>query len=194
MLFVLAGCGGGVSVAPSWAPWASHAGGLTSGPEQIRADAALARLVQSGHSTLSVRVLSNDSMGAWTFADGSIFVTQGLTRILSDDELAAVLAHETGHLKAAGQSTSDGLAFDGAAGPAHCEERADDAGVALLKLRGIPAESLITALQKVRDSRSISSWVRAAMDARIHRLTRSVDSLPAGRELLADVPPTQLIH
>lgn len=195
LLFVLAGCGGGASVAPpSWAGWAEHAGGITPGPEQTRANDALARLAVAGRSAIAVRVLSNDSMGAWTFADGSIFVTRGLARSLNDDELAAVLAHETGHLQAAGQLMSPGMAFDGTAGPGRCEERADDAGIALLKLRGIPEESLVTALQKVRDSRSISPWGRAAIDLRIRRLTLSSSPMPAGRELLAEIPPTESGH
>lgn len=192
LLFVLAGCGGGVSVArPSWAGWAERAGGVAPGLEQIRADAALARLGVGGPSIVSVRVLSNDSLGAWTFADGSIFVTHGLARSLSDDELAAVLAHETGHLEAAGRLTSPGVAFDGAAGSADCEQRADDAGRAILKFRGIPEECLITALRKVRNSTSISPFVRAAIDARIRRLTLSSDPMPAGHELLAEIPPTR---
>lgn len=192
LLFALAGCGGGVSVAPpSWAGWAERAGGVVPGPEQIRANAALARLRVGGPTVVSVRVLSNDNLGAWTFADGSIFVTRGLARVLTDDELAAVLAHETGHLQAAGRLTSPGVAFDGAVGRADCEARADDAGRALLKYRGIPEASLITALQKVRNSTSLSPFVRAAIDTRIRRLKLSGEPMPAGRELLADIPPAQ---
>lgn len=192
LLFVLAGCGGGVSVAPpSWAGWAERAGGIALGPQQIRANAALARLGVGGPPTVSVCVLANNSLGAWTFADGSIFVTHGLAGSLSDDELVAVLAHEAGHLENAGRLTSPGVAFDGAMGAADCEERADDAGRAILKFRGIPQESLVTALRKVRNSTSISPFVRAAIDARIRRLTLSNERMPAGRELLAEISPTR---
>lgn len=195
LLFVLAGCGGGVSVAPpSWASWAERAGGIAPGPQQVRADLALARLAVRAHPVVSVRVLCNDSMGAWTFADGSIFVTRGLAQSLTDDELAAVLAHETGHLQDAGRLASPGVAFDGTTSPVDCEQRADEAGVALLNLRGIPKQSLVTALQKVRDSRSISPWVRAAIEVRIRRLTCSSTPLPVGRELLAQMRTTSSGH
>lgn len=191
LLFFLVGCGGGAAVAPpSWAHWAERAGGIALGPQQVRAEVALARLGVGGPSLVCVRVLANDSLGAWAFADGSIFVTRGLAQALNDDELAAVLAHETGHLKAAGRLTSPGVAFDGAAGPADCEQRADDAGRAILRFRGIPEDSLVTALRKVRNSTSISPFVRAAIDARIRRLTLSCEPMPAGRELLAEIRPT----
>lgn len=188
LLFVLAGCGGGIPVAPraAWAGWAERAGGVIPGPEQVRSSNALARLgVDQSH--VCVRMLSNETMGAWTFSDGSIFLTRGLAGALNDDELAAVLAHETGHLQSAGR-LPHGAAFDGATGSAGCEERADDAGRALLRSRNIPEASLASALAKVRDAASTSRFVRAALDARIRRLTPTSTPMPAGRELLADIP------
>jgi hypothetical protein len=188
LLFVLAGCGGGVAVAPqpSWAAWAGRAGGVASGPEQVRSEAALSRLAAEKPWPVSVHLLANDALGAWTFPDGNIFVTRGLVTALSDDELAAVLAHETGHLRAAGRLPR-GVAFDGAAGPTGCEERADDEGCALLKCRGIAKASLASALLKVRNATSTSPLIRAALDLRIRRLTLAQIPVPPGSELLHDL-------
>ena len=116
-----------------------------------------------------------------------MFVTRGLVHVLDDDELAGVLAHEAGHLRAAGRPPPS-AAFDGAAGFPGSEEHADDEGRWLLKRSEIPEDSLASALNKVRNAPSISSFVRAALDARIRRLTLAADSIPAGTELLADVP------
>jgi hypothetical protein len=176
LLFLLAGCGG-TSVArpswtarPGWTDWAEHAGGIARGPEQGRAEAALARLAIGSESAVSVRVLCKGDLGAWTFPDGNMFITLGLARALNDDELAAVLAHEAGHLRVAGRLPG-GAAFDGNSGSVACEERADDEGGVLLKSRGIPEASLISALCKVRNANSTPAFVRVSLDARIRRLT-----------------------
>jgi hypothetical protein len=170
-LFVAAGCSSAIPVAsPGWTRWADRMGGVTpSGCDSLRASAALARL---NPPTLkpSVFVLCNESLGAWTFADGNIFVSEGLIRILSDDELAAVLAHEIGHLRSANRLTS-GAAFDGITASIEIEAWADDQGRLLLKLRHIPEASLPAALLKVRNARATPIWMRAALDYRIHRLT-----------------------
>lgn len=175
LLLLLAGCAaGGRGVAPApraapWAAWIGRAGGLCEGPECARANAALARITAGNPSILVVRVLACDSLGAWTFSDGTIFVSRGLARSLSDDELAAVLAHETGHLRSAA-ALAGGAAFDGATASAEIEAHADDEGLAILRLRSIPPESLAAALIKVRNARSTSPIVRMLLDARIRRL------------------------
>jgi hypothetical protein len=180
LLFVLAGCGGASVAPPSWAGWAEHAGGIWGGPEQVRAEAALARLDNGLPTAVSVRVLCKEDLGAWTFPDGSIFVTLGLVRALNDDELAAVLAHETGHLRAAGRLSS-GVAFDGNLGSVDCEEHADDEGRMLLTRNGVPPMSLISALRKVRNARSTPAFLRASLDARICRLTLACRPTNNGR-------------
>jgi hypothetical protein len=73
-------------------------------------------------------------------------------------------------------------------GSADCEERADEEGLGLLYSRGIPENSLISALQKVRSAPETSPFVRTALDARIQQLRLHCGPRPAGRELLASFP------
>lgn len=186
LLLLVAGCGSGAMPAARapWAGWAENAGGVVAGAEQVRAEAALARLGIGQAPTVCVRVLSNESLGAWTFPDGSMFVTRRLVAMLSEDELAAVLAHEAGHLRSAARLAT-GVAFDGALAPTGCEERADDEGRSILRSRSIPQAALISALTKVRDAASTLPSVRSALDARILRLTLLSRQDSGGCESLA---------
>src|SRR5262249_17752321 len=85
--------------------------------------------------------------GAWP--DGRIEVSRALVDRLDEEELAAALAHELGHLLEGGHlpvgtaGLDDGppLGLRGAAGADEAEARADRIGCALLARRGIRCEA-----------------------------------------------------
>lgn len=145
-----AGCG---QIAPAQSPhasWAAQNGGIWSGEaEQARANAALARLYSG--TKLSVKVLNSNECAAFSFNDGAIFISRGLMGRLTDDELAAVVSHEIGHLLHNGVVQSP-TALTGSFQGLDIETEADMRGRALLISRNVPAGSLASALEKVADA------------------------------------------
>lgn len=129
-------------------------------PTSARASAALAR-VSAGliARNLSIQVLDTESAEAFSFSDEAIYVARGLVVRLDDDELAATVAHELGHL------LHDGVVKSMAAlrgdGDAHgdIERIADALGRQLLISHDIPAGALPSALEKVAAaSRGTAYW------------------------------------
>lgn len=96
-------------------------------------------------------------------------MTSGLLRLLNDDELAAALAHETGHMIADGHVQAQfGLA--GCRQNPDAESTADAIGVQLLVASGLPRNAMIRMLTKVRDAQDLGCPCRTALSARIDRL------------------------
>jgi len=93
------------------------------------------------------RVTSRADAGAWAWPDGQIEVAKGLVDRLDDQELAAALAHELGHLVDGGHLDAGPHALDGGAGD--LERRADRIGCAMLVRHGVPAAAMPRMLAKV---------------------------------------------
>ena len=114
------------------------------------------------------------NLGAWSWRDGNIFVTRGLCQKLNDDELAAVISHELGHLY--NQDHQGGTAaFAGLPSNCDVEGRADFTACRILRKSGLPVQSLIDALEQVRSDSQTSAAVRAALDVRIKLLHAQVN-------------------
>jgi Zn-dependent protease with chaperone function len=165
------GFAGGCTHSPVLDAWAAQHGGIIGDEMYARAEIALSRLTGGAAPGLCVQVLKSDRAGAYAWHDGTLFVTRRLLALLDDDELAAVLAHEIGHLEAADQPPR---ALEGdihADGPAiNAEVRADEAACGLLQKRGIPKRSLASALVKVGCEPEMSPQCRSALLDRIRRL------------------------
>lgn len=136
------------------AQWTSDHGGVVRDAAEPceRARSALARLAGPGlPAGLSVRVLGSEVPAAYAWPGGEIFVTRGLVDLLSDDELAAAVAHEAGHLTADPHGHGQvALGGDADADPAAaCESAADRAGCELLRGAGLAPAALAAALEKV---------------------------------------------
>src|SRR4051812_34611075 len=97
---VTATCGGCAARGPSMAQWIDAKGGIEDrNPVAERAQRVADRLA-AGRQELHVRVsvLATDAVSAFSWPDRQVFVTRGLLERLNDDELAAAMAHELGHL------------------------------------------------------------------------------------------------
>ena len=154
--------------------WVQAHGGLVADCRQARAQAALARLV-SGHPEIHavVHVLNSDTIAAYSWPNGHIFVTAGLIDLAGPDELTAALAHEFGHLAADGHMHVV-ASLRGCDRDRDVEVRADAVGMELLRLQGLSPDSMIQLLEKVQASAALPAPCHGAIGARIDLLRHRV--------------------
>lgn len=91
-------------------------------------------------------VTPRDAVGAWAWPDGRVAVSRALVDRLDDQELAAALAHEVGHLLDGGHLPGR-HALDG--GVDDIERRADRIGCGILLQHGVPGDAMPRMLSKV---------------------------------------------
>jgi hypothetical protein len=138
--------------------------GLPQGGEDVNAlrthrlDQAVHRL---GIAGIEVALSRRSEPGAWAWPKGPIHVSRALVDLADDDELAAALAHELGHLSADGTWHGPLASLAGAANP-DAEARADELGCRLLALRGIPPAATVRLLEKLGVPASRVAHARAS--------------------------------
>ncbi len=93
------------------------------------------------------RVTSRAGVGAWAWPSGRVDVSRALVDRLDDEELAAALAHELGHLLDGGHLDDAPRALAG--GTADLERRADRIGCDVLRRHGVGAAAMPRMLAKV---------------------------------------------
>jgi Zn-dependent protease with chaperone function len=150
------------------AQWVKDQGGVDVSPKPLKRAQAIADRLAAGNPDLRVRVcvLATKSPSAFSWPDHSVFVTRGLLDRLTDEELAAAIAHELGHLLNDGHvQTAYGL--HGRGEPLDAEARADATGIDLLESKGVRADAMASMLTKVCNSGSVSG---ACGDALRHRI------------------------
>lgn len=129
--------------------WARQQGGcVCDGRLQRVVTVGNALAMHVGCSALQFHVLRSNSLSAFSWPSGDVFVTAGLVDHASDDEIAASIAHELGHLLSDGHLTS-AVSLRGTNGPINAEQRADLIGCQLLQATGRCPEALVQALTKV---------------------------------------------
>jgi Zn-dependent protease with chaperone function len=94
-------------------------------------------------------VSARDGLGAWSWPCGRVHVSRALVDLLDDEELAAALAHELGHLLDRGHLPNVPRALRGVPGGNDLELRADRIGCDLLARRGVPLDAMPRMLAKV---------------------------------------------
>lgn len=165
----IAGCAG----TPDAAAWIHAHGGVqsTDDPRQARAE-SLARPLFAGCDgrRLTIQVLASPAVTAYSLADGHVFVTRGLMDRLSDPLAQAAIAHELGHLLSDGRVESVS-SLRGCADGADREVRADAAGAALLKSRGLRAEAMVEMLKQIRTCGCTTRASQFAVGQRIAALS-----------------------
>ena len=149
--------------------WIAARGGELHDSRQARAEAALALLANPVDRQVHVAVLDSDTVCAYGWPNGRIYVTRALVDILNDQELAAALAHEMGHLLNDGRLHSV-VSLRGCAST-DVEVRADAAGAQLLSQCGLSQSLMPQMLRKVNSSDSLAPTCHAALAQRIQILT-----------------------
>jgi len=119
-----------------------------------------------------VHVLDADELAAYSWNDGQIYVTRGLVKLLDEEELRAVIAHELGHLLENDHSRV-GSALQGCERDLDAETRADLVGVELLKASGASAEAMPRMLRRIINSQCWSTECELKLKRRLHNLTQS---------------------
>jgi predicted Zn-dependent protease len=138
--------------------------------ELARVRQAVDRLtVAAGTAPVRVRLSNSPGAAAYAWPDGTVLLSRGLVRMLDEDELAAVVAHELGHLLARGHLRTV-AALGGARSAVDVEAAADAAGVRLLAQAGYPAGAMARMLEKVAGARGMSPACRARLIERVRRL------------------------
>ena len=121
---------------------------------------------------LRVRVLPAEGATAYGWRCGELFVTRGLVDLLDDQELAAALAHEMGHLIADGGARP--LAGLSGAGDVDenltVEANADRLGADLLRRHHLPPQAMPRMLAKVEGASGLDGSCRDALRRRIEFL------------------------
>jgi Zn-dependent protease with chaperone function len=175
---IVSGCA--AATGPS-ADWIAQAGGAARNSDQARAELVSRDLFQHCRGRpIVIMVLQNETLAAYSWRDGHIYVTTGLAERLTDAELAAVVAHELGHLVNAGQVQAL-CGLTGLSSDLDIEARADACGVDLLIACGIPPQRMIDMLRKVQTEGSLPPATQLAIAHRIDLLKARLSTLAIGR-------------
>lgn len=153
--------------------WVAARGALLTGPAQERAE----RVLRSVHpcvdvTPVRVHVLGSRHVGAFAWPQGDVVVTTGLLEVLDDDELAAALAHELGHLLSEGHLGSAATLI-GRVSHDEAESAADEIGIRLLSAGGRHAEAMVRMLSKVQGAVGRDHATFPALERRVRRLRRN---------------------
>ena len=148
---------------------------------QTRARAIATRLGAGSVSRpVCVLVTPSPRVGAYAWPGGQIVLTRGLVALLDEEELAAAIAHELGHLNDAGHARPPAALSGRHAGP-DAEYRADVAGCGLLEAAGYSRVAMARMLSKVARTRGMTAACRARLEKRIGLLGRRPIQPQSGR-------------
>jgi Zn-dependent protease with chaperone function len=131
------------------ADWASQQGGTIDDARVARVTAIGTALAQqAGCAPLRFHVLNTPSVAAYSWPSGDVFLTAGMVDQAADDEIAAAIAHELGHLLSDGYRHA-AVALRGTDAPLDVEQRADRLGCQLLAATGRSPDAMVRALRKL---------------------------------------------
>ncbi len=178
LILMLGGCAGGSGNGGFPAVesrWLVRHGGLINGPQKARAQRLCNRICRGWIDTpVHVRIVDSRQLGAWSWSDGDVYLTLGLTSHLNNKELAAAIAHELGHL-----INSKSVVCPYALGSAHeqlgIEFAADLTGARVLAAHGIAPQNLVSVI-RLLNRRSSNESLRKSLQSRIHLLLSEIKS------------------
>jgi Zn-dependent protease with chaperone function len=145
--------GVGCSVVPAPVPdapaaWVADHGGPAATTLSPGALTALRCLEGAGGRPFErLLVAAEARVGAWSWPDRTVVVTQKLVESLDDEELSAAVAHEMAHLELGAEPRPAALA--GRSGKAAVEVAADRRGAALLAASGLDPTAMPRMLRRV---------------------------------------------
>lgn len=141
---------------------------------QAAADPRLERVERLGASltpagtAIHFGLSARRGLAAFAWPDGAVLVTRDLADLLDDDELAASLAHEIGHLLHGGHLAGAPAALTGAPPDDEPERSADRTGCRLLATRGRSPRAMprmLSTLNAALGNDVLAARIAAAIDA-----------------------------
>jgi predicted Zn-dependent protease len=172
-VLAVAACCAGCASPPSAhsrdiAEWAAQQGGIEclDSARQQRLERVARPLLAAYGRGVTLHVLASDHACAYAWPGGDVFVTRRLTEILDDNELAAAVAHELGHLMSDPRKPSAAAATLAPAADDDQERQADARGAALLKRAGLPAAAMTQMLESVANRGGLDLAERRALAER----------------------------
>ena len=128
--------------------WCASQGGCLQGCRCVRLQNVASQFAWAGLDAQRLHVLDSTSVGAYSWPSGDVYVTAGLMDRVDDEELAAALTHEMGHLVDEYRMLSPvGLSGNGGGVGNDVEMQADAIAVQLLRHNHISPDALISVLQ-----------------------------------------------
>ncbi|HWE00927.1 MAG TPA: M48 family metalloprotease [Tepidisphaeraceae bacterium] len=172
VIFAIAGVGCSAQHEPSGPTSAPSVAPPRYGLAAERAVVALGRLrpVYSGQAAVHVSPSIIPTACSWS--DGTICLSTGLLRILDDDEIAAAIAHELGHLTGGPGDRPQQTHALGGGSYEDREQQADAIAVVILRRSGISPTVLARVLTIVRDAPQTRAELRPAITQRIALLPK----------------------
>jgi Zn-dependent protease with chaperone function len=172
---VLVGGGGCTTPAAKVESWLRAQGGISTDPDRLARVERVAKWFGPDlhGAPIRIRVLAADTFAAYGWRGGELFVTRGLVDLLDDQELAAALAHEMGHLLAdEGERAVTGLSGGDVDADLGVEARADRIGVDLLRRHYLTPRAMPRMLAKVERASGLDASCRDGLRRRIEMLKR----------------------
>lgn len=174
--------------------WIQRRGGLVQDMElQSRLDDCLNRLSACLGVRLRLYVLDSPAVTAHAWSNGTIYLTRGIVAAMDDQQLAAVVAHEVGHLLdndhllAASQ-----WSLQGQPPQLDTEARADWIGCQLLVAQGLPPDAMIRALERVHLCDGLTTRKYETIGRRIELLQSTFGAIPTDSiPVVSDLPSMQ---
>lgn len=167
-LLLAAGCTRSVNKSA----WIEKQGGLVQDMDPSpRLEACLNSLSICLGTRPQLFVLESPAITAHAWSDGSIYLTRGLMTAMDDEQLAAAIAHEIGHLLDEDHLMSvSQWSLPGKSLPLDSEVRADWIGCKLLAAQGLTSEAMTRALERVQQWDGLSTTQQQAIGRRIELL------------------------
>lgn len=168
LVIALTGCAApSVDRAKLLADWTRGQGGELFDARLERVSAIGGALAASAGVSLHFHVLQSQSVVAYSWPGGDVYLSAGLVDAATDQEIAAAIAHEIGHL-AKGETSGSAAALRGSES-LEIEAAADAAAIRVLAAAQQNPKALVSLLSKV-SAASPSRQTREDIQARIKRI------------------------
>jgi Zn-dependent protease with chaperone function len=171
----------GCAAQPPRAAWTHRHGGLLHGERHERLLRVAERVTADLSLSCRFHILNTSQLCAYAWPDRAVYVSRGLIDALDDEELAAAIAHELGHLLDGGHvAPPAGLRGDRFSGD-DPEMRADAIAAVLLNRVGVPPDAVARMLEKVAASEDVLAETRAKMTTRAGLIRKAAPNVTTPR-------------
>lgn len=151
--------------------WTKRQGGISAGDKSIPLTGAVERLqIACPLIKLHVHVLEKNDLSAYVWPDGHIYVSRELAARATEEQLAAAMAHEIGHLLDKQNTPPPSALAPHFTAEDLREYRADQLGRALLVKAGYSDKHMASLLRLIQADPTNSPELCARIARRLDRL------------------------